>query len=124
MESLTIKTARNETAFAPGESIEGTLSWHHSDQVEHVTVRLFWYTSGRGTRDVEVQEERQLLPQGRSDHISFTFQAPSQPYSFSGELITLSWAIEAIVQPGNRSERLELIIAPEHKEIILSDTPR
>lgn len=124
MAQLTIKTARNETAFEPGESIRGTLSWHHSKEVEQVTIRLFWYTSGRGTSDVEIVEELEMVPERMTDHSSFSFQAPPQPYSFSGSLITLTWALEAIVEPGNEIERLELVIAPGRKEIVLKNAGR
>ena len=40
--------------FKPGELVEGRATWHTDVDLEAIEVRLFWYTSGKGTRDVEV----------------------------------------------------------------------
>jgi hypothetical protein len=65
-----------------------------------IEVRLFWYTQGKGTRDVEVVDSLRVDNPEPSGHTRFSFQLPAGPYSFSGRLITLDWAIEAVALPG------------------------
>ena len=46
-------------------------------------------------------------------------QLPESPYSFSGSLISLLWSLELIVDGGRCSTQVELVIAPERREIVL-----
>jgi hypothetical protein len=57
-----------------------------------------------------------VTARGRRD---VRFVLPESPYSFSGKLISLVWAIEVIADPGNETARLDVVIAPEAKEIRL-----
>ena len=52
-----------------------------------------------------------------SGHRDFSIRAPEGPYSFSGKLITLSWAIELVVLPSGETERLDLRIGPQPVEV-------
>jgi hypothetical protein len=117
---LTIHTGDGQTWFRPGESIEGTVSWHLDEDAEAIEVRLFWYTEGKGTQDVEVVETRHLARPEIGGSRSFDFDVPRGPYSFSGKLITLSWAIEMVVLPDGDTERLDLKIGPQAVEVDIS----
>jgi hypothetical protein len=117
---LTVQTRDGGTWFKPGETIEGTVSWHLDEDAEAVEVRLFWYTQGKGSQDVEVVDTRPMARPERSGTMSFEFEVPRGPYSFSGKLITLSWAIELVVQPNSATERLDLKIGPQPVEIDIS----
>lgn len=116
---LTIRTDGGRTWFRPGEVIEGDVSWLLDTDAEDLEIRLFWYTSGKGTRDVEIVDSSRIAVPGQSDNRSFHLQAPDGPYSFSGKLITLSWALELVVEPGGASERLDLVIGPQPIEVQL-----
>lgn len=116
---LTIQTRDGGAWFRPGETIEGTVSWH-IDDADAVEVRLFWYTEGKGSRDVEVIETRHMAQPETSGTRSFEFKVPRGPYSFSGKLITLAWAIEVVALPGGETERLDLKIGPQPVEVDLS----
>jgi len=50
----------------------------------------------------------------------FRFLAPAEPYSFSGKLISLLWALEVVALPGHESARLDLTISPTGKEVLLN----
>lgn len=107
-------------AFRPGETVRGTVSWELDREPESVALRLFWYTSGKGTRDVEIVDEVEFEIAQQRHSEEFSFQAPLSPYSFSGSLISLIWAIEAVVQPGGESVREEIIISPTGTEVRLN----
>lgn len=114
---LTIHTTDGGTWLKPGELISGRASWHLDDQAEAIEIRLFWHTSGKGSQDVgmvRVLRDDAPDPSGRRD---FSIRAPEGPYSFSGKLITLSWAIELVALPSGETERLDLMIGPQPVEV-------
>ena len=117
---LTLQTTDGGSWFKPGELIEGTASWHLDDEVEAIEVRLFWYTSGKGTRDVEVVRSLRTEAPETSGHREFSIRVPDGPYSFSGKLITLAWAIEIVALAGGETERLDLTIGPQPVEVDIS----
>jgi len=114
---LTIHTDEGGTWFKPGELIKGRASWHLEDEVEAIEIRLFWYTSGKGSQDVSIVRVLRDDTPERSGHRDFSIRTPEGPYSFSGKLITLSWAIELVALPSGETERLDLRIGPQPVEV-------
>jgi len=82
-------------------------------------VRLFWYTRGKGTQDVKVAKIVRFDPVTARGRHDFRFVLQDSPYSFSGKLVSLVWAIGAVAEPGDVTAGLDLVIAPEGKEIVL-----
>ena len=124
MERISVETANGQTAFDSGAEARGQVEWEFTNPAKRIEIRLFWYTRGKGTTDAQVVKIHRLdvmTPHGREP---FRFVLPEEPYSFSGKLISLVWAIEAIADPGQRTARLELVVAPEGKEIQLQSVPR
>jgi hypothetical protein len=117
---LTISIGEGGRWFKPGEAINGTAGWFLDDDADAVEVRLFWFTSGKGTRDVEVVGRFHIGQPERNGNRSFSFQVPAGPYSFSGALITLTWAIELVALPSGETERLDLVIGPRPVEVELA----
>ena len=117
---LTIQTRDGGTWFRPGETVEGTVSWHLDGDAKAIEVRLFWYTEGKGSRDVEVIDIRHMAQPEISGTRAFDFKIPREPYSFSGKLITLAWAIELVVLPGGETERFDLKVGPQPVEVDIS----
>lgn len=124
MDWIKIETAEGRTCFAPGESVSGTVSWGLAEEPRSVELRLFWYTQGKGTQDVGVVETVPFDGPGARDRRTFEVRLPWQPYSFSGVLISLSWALEVVVEPDARAERLILVVSPSGSEILLSAAPQ
>lgn len=116
---LRVETHDGTECFRPGDTIEGTVHWHFSEPPERVELRLFWATEGKGDQDLEVVAIVPFDPPRAQGEAPFQIQLPEGPYSFSGKLITLSWALEAVAHPGNRTAYLPLVIAPGGKEIRL-----
>jgi hypothetical protein len=116
---LTLHTADGGTWFKPGEIIEGRASWYIAEEIETIEVRLFWYTSGKGTQDVGIVRTLRTDSPETSGSRDFSIRVPDMPYSFSGRLITLSWAIELVALPSGETERLDLQIGPQPVEVDL-----
>lgn len=123
MNDLNITTAQNATMFEPGAALDGEVSWLLQTVPEAIELRLFWHTSGKGTTDVEVVEVRRFDSPGLRQQHTFHFVLPEGPYSFSGRLISLSWALELVVLPSGPSQRLPLVVAPGRAEIELHAVP-
>ena len=117
---LTLQTTDGGTWFKPGELIEGRASWHLDGEVDAVEARLFWYTTGKGSQDVEIVRRLRIDSPETSGHHDFSIRAPEGPYSFSGKLITLAWAIELVALPSGQTERLDLRIGPTPVEVDLT----
>jgi len=108
----------------PGDNVSGHFMWHLNAPAEAVELRLFWHTSGKGTEDVEIVNELRIDAAGTSGERSFAFHLPFGPYSFSGSLITLAWALELMAFPGGDIERVELVVAPTPVELRLKSLER
>ena len=124
MSVLELHTHRGETWFVPGSTMSCEASWHLDSEVDSLELRLFWYTEGKGTQDVVIVARRAVddpLPTGNR---SFQFRLPAGPYSFSGSLITLSWALELVALPEQATERVSIVIAPTPVEVRLESLGR
>ncbi len=108
-----------KTDFAAGETISGVVSWHGSQDVRTAEVRLFWQTQGKGSNDVGVAAVETLDLPGPSGQREFSFVAPPAPPSFSGQLISLVWGVELVLDPGGSASQ-NIVIAPGGKEILLN----
>lgn len=119
MNELEIRTRDDKTGFLPGEEVSGEVRWRCSASPRTVELRLFWHTEGKGTRDVEVVETIGFHLPGAQDRRDFRFVLPDSPYSFSGKLVSVVWALELVLLPSNDTERLEITLSPTKSEITL-----
>ena len=109
----------DKTAFRPGEAIAGAVLWEFEKAPASAEVRLVWFTRGKGTEDGGIAATVTLDAPPAADTREFSFDAPNGPYSFSGTLIAVLWAVEFVAKPGSEFERIEIVIAPEAREITL-----
>lgn len=116
---LHITLTGQRTAFQPGDEIAGTATWRCAEPPNRVEICLGWHTSGKGTRDSETVATEVVPNPAASGQHTFRFTAPAQPHSFSGRLISLVWSVELIVDPSEEVERVEVVIAPDTREIEL-----
>ena len=120
MEQLAIEIQDGANAFLPGEAVEGTVSWQLDRPAVTAELRLFWYTQGKGDQDVGVVSTVPFGTPEIQDRRPFRVTLPDGPFSFSGKLISLVWALELVVEPGSRSTRTEITVSPTRMEILLS----
>lgn len=119
MADLSIDTVGKRRRFRPGEDVMGAAAWQLQKEADAVEVRLFWRTEGKGTQDVGVAATQRFDNTGLSEVREFRLKAPPGPYSFSGRLISLIWALEMVVLPGRDAERLDITISPTGQEVTL-----
>lgn len=105
--------------FAPLSRIEGVCGWSMDKPPKNAVLRLFWYTEGRGTQDVGIVEEMALSAGQLHYEQPFSFTLPAEPYTFSGTLISLRWAIELTVNSGKEVARLDFTLSPWSTELVL-----
>jgi len=113
---ITLETRDGSTAFEPGEEIEGTVSWQLA-KVREIELRLIWFTAGKGEQDSRLVATVPFPNPGEHEVRRFRLRLPDGPFSFSGKLISLDWALEAVA--GSRAERLPITLAPGRREIRL-----
>jgi hypothetical protein len=115
--------AEGRTAFLPGETLTVSALWALQEAPVQLEARLFWYTRGKGTEDVGVVAVERVENPPAAGERSWSFKLPVQPWSFSGKLISLVWAVELVVEPGSRATRAEFTLSPDGNEILLHPTP-
>jgi hypothetical protein len=119
-DELSISPVDQRTNRQPGESVEFSALWALQKSPAAVEARLFWFTRGKGTEDVEIVAALQAPSPGPAGEHVFRFTLPPSPHSFSGRLISLTWAVELIA--GRASARCEFVLAPDGREIVLAKT--
>jgi len=121
MSTLKVGTFGNKTRFLPGEEVAGKVFWilDKPEKEKAVELRLFWYTQGKGTQDVVLADRARFDEPERRGEREFRFKLPEAPYSFSGKLISLVWALELVALRSNETERLEITVSPTGDEVAL-----
>lgn len=119
MSTLSITVRDNKKQFLPGDTITGAVAWQISQEVEALELRLIWFTSGKGTTDVSVENVQRFPQPALVGNSAFSFVLPSAPHSFSGNLISLTWALELVATRGDDATRWEFVMAPGGTEIVL-----
>jgi len=119
MNQLKIAVREDRTQFLPGDEIVAAAYWKLDAPPRSVEARLFWFTRGKGTQDVNVVETLRFDHPQVEEARPARFRLPEAPYSFSGRLVSLIWALELVVEPGSESARIELTVSPTGEEIDL-----
>jgi hypothetical protein len=119
MSWIQIEMRDGVSAFRPGDIVEGTVRWLLDQPPRSLELRLFWFTQGKGDQDVGVVETVPFPDPSLEDRRPFRCRLPQGPYSFSGKLISLLWALEAVAEPGDVSGRQEITMSPTGQEILL-----
>jgi hypothetical protein len=120
MANLQIDIENGKRNFAPGDTLAGRVSWTVDADPVSAELRLFWYTSGKGSQNIGLVQSLPFAAPQRSDRRDYRFTLPQEPYSCSGTLISIVWALELIVEPYTQTERLEFTMAPGGTEVVLT----
>lgn len=111
MKNVEIRLKDDRAEWFPGETLEGTVRWSLDAMPESIELRLFWYTRGKGSEDVRMAERKSLAAGSLEDEQLFSLPLPLEPYSFSGKLIALIWAVECVALPGKETARAEFTLS-------------
>ena len=121
MSELKLAVREERTRFLPGDEIIAAACWKLDKTPQSVEARLFWFTRGKGTQDVNVVESVRFDHPQIEEARPVRFRLPEAPYSFSGKLISLIWTLDLVVEPSGESARLELTVSPTSEEIVLRE---
>jgi hypothetical protein len=116
-EPLSIGPTSGDCSRKPRDVLELLARWSLPSPPRSLEARLFWFTRGKGTEDVGVVATRLVPAPGAHGEHRVTFTLPEAPYSFSGRLISLIWAVELVAD--QTAARWEFVLAPEGREILL-----
>jgi hypothetical protein len=119
MSELKILLRDERKSFRGGETVEGGAGWRLEKPPTSAELRLFWFTRGKGTEDVSVVNRMRFDAPQQEEGRKFSFTLPAEPWSFSGQLISLIWALELVADPGGHTARVELVVSPSGQEILL-----
>jgi hypothetical protein len=119
MSTLTLETENGVSAFAPGAQAVVIAAWRLDKPAEYIELHLMWSTQGKGDSDASLVHSLRFDAPLPEDTKRLGIQLPDAPYSFSGKLVSLVWSLELVAHPSEESARLELVIAPAGKEILL-----
>ncbi|HUG91195.1 MAG TPA: hypothetical protein VML55_10190 [Planctomycetaceae bacterium] len=120
MSRMHVETTDGQTRFEPGAEIHVRLEWDLEREPDTLELRLVWNTAGKGTADLDVVETVRFdAPMSHGDRTA-SMRLPDSPYSFSGKLISLVWALELVALPGRESTRHEILIGPGAREVQLT----
>lgn len=121
MDKISIQLKDGKISYQPGEKICGELEWDLTQEVENIAINVFWYTEGMGDQDSEIAETEIIKSPLKSDRQSFKIELPMAPYSYSGKITSLKWALEATTLKNKVKDVKEFSMMPENKEIILPE---
>ncbi len=119
---VSIQLDKENAQYVPGEILTGTVSWTREIPPRRVVLQLFWYTEGKGKQDVGLVEEQALSARDSIHTEPFQFTLPESPYSFSGKLIALKWALECTVDRKD-IDRVEILVSPWVEPVLLDSLP-
>lgn len=99
-------------AHTPQSTFAVTVRWSGGEEGTTGSVRLVWWTEGKGDRDFEVVAEHALEDAGAEGEAALELTFPAMPYSYAGKMISVRWGVEAVFQPGEHLELLPLVMGP------------
>lgn len=111
---LVLDGGRN--AFLPGGTLTGRVAWSLEGPASAMELRLFWHTAGKGTRDLEIVQTLRFEGAAHGER-EFSMTLPRFPYSYSGNLVSILWDLEAVAEPGGTSCAVRIVISPTGREI-------
>jgi len=107
-----MKVTLHNDRCEPGDELTGAVEWSLPVAPRAVEVRLLWFTRGKGTTDASVVETLKFESPRAQDRREFRFRLPAAPYSYTGKLIEVVWAVELVALPSKESARAEFVLAP------------
>lgn len=119
MNILSIAIRDGRERFLPGEEVRGEVLWNLQKAPDKIRLNVFWFTEGQGTQDSEIVTSFELNAFGLSGKQQFWFTLPAAPYSFSGSIITLIWAIEATALSSGERSVYKFIMSPFDEPLTL-----
>jgi len=111
-------------ALEPGTELRGDAVWDLDKGGRRVSLRLFWFTQGKGTEDLTVVERVELASGRARDRVRFCLAIPILgPYSFSGQLVSVRWALELVADDESLVVKKDIVVGPNRREVRIDREP-
>jgi len=123
MNEMSLELEDGRTSFRPSEQVAGTVMWVSDEAPRRIRVELLWSTGGKGTVDEKVVDFLEIPSPPARGNAAFRLQLPDQPWTFSGKLVSVIWAVRAVAEPGEAQVYTEIIVSPTGREIDLTAPP-
>ncbi|HVZ73148.1 MAG TPA: hypothetical protein VHJ20_12295 [Polyangia bacterium] len=109
---LEILLDEGRTSFEPGARLSGVAAWTAPSPPRALEVRLTWTSRSGAGRDVRIEQTLPLDAPSATERRPFAFTLPAEPYSFRGQLVSLTWSVELVAQPGDDTITVPIVVAP------------
>ena len=111
---ISITFDEESKSYTPNETVSGTVLWSKLTNTERLETRLIWFTQGKGDRDFAIVESISIPVSNEAGKARFQFSAPTRPFSFSGKLISLVWAVEVVQFPSKDGFKETIVLSLIH----------
>jgi len=118
-----IELDSDKMEYAPGGVVRGRVRWELDAPPRALSVRLFWYTDGRGTRNVGIVDAYDTQPMGGDNEERFELPMPAGPYTCAGALVSIQWAVEAVIDDGRITNNVDITVSPWVETLQLNKLP-
>ena len=123
MNKIELKLINEHNFFKPGSILKGNIIWNIDIIPQTITISLCYWTEGRGTEDAVSIAKEEVKITNPSGEQPFEFPIPNSPWSFSGKLISVNWAVAAEIRSKNLFTLIPITISPTAAEINLYGHP-
>lgn len=113
MVQMRIDLTGGRSGFEPGEIITGTARWEGAAHgVREAEIQLIWTTSGYGDPESCVAASMGFVNPMAQDQRPFQLRLPRTPYSMSGRLLAIDWAVRLMINRGAAMDRQPILVGP------------
>ncbi|MBI1206305.1 MAG: hypothetical protein GC191_03330 [Azospirillum sp.] len=118
--SAHIELTGGHTFLLPGDLLGGSVRWRLDERLREAAVQLIWFVRGKGGAEDRVVATIPFDAPGSVDDRVFELGLPAGPYSFSGRLFTLSWAVRLILD-GAVAAHQDIVLSPTRQPIAVTE---
>jgi len=115
---MRLSIADEKPCYRPGDTLQAEASWELDAEPRAVTLRLFWYTQGKGTTDTVIAVEEPYVGPMASGKWSTSLTIPPDAVSsYTGRLLSITWAVEVVAEKKLGFARREIVVSPTGQAI-------
>ena len=122
MHELEIRLSDQDGYCEPGAKLAIPIAWRFDEEQSGLELRVVWNAHGKGSPNLGVVHTESVEHPSFQGSRTIHVELPQAPYSFSGTLVSIVWALELVAQPSQVSTRHEIVIAPQGREVSMTST--
>jgi hypothetical protein len=120
MSRVEVEIVDGHAVFRPLDELRVRVRWSlDGGSTETLAVQLLWHTEGKGTRDADIVTTETIERPAMQGEREIAFRLPAGPYSFSGQLLSVVWKLQAVLEPSGDVTQTAFVVSPAGREIDL-----